>query len=269
MDARALEIVSGPGSGGRFEIADEPVVIGRAQEGPGALAGDHEISRRHAEVSAIEGGRVVIEDLGSTNGTFVNGEPIAAPTVLSPGDTIEVGETTLRVAASSSELAQGGVHRLPEDLIGTLISRAPVKREWILGAAARGFVIVLVVELVIRTIAVEVFDVSPDIPSMRLTSVLIITILPVIGNSLGFYMNFGRPEEHSAVRYLVPAFVMVLLIAALWVILIPPGEGAAAYVLTVLMVLVAPCILLPLLLGLRVRTALAAEARLTGPTPRR
>ena len=128
-------------------------------------------------------GRVMVEDLGSTNGTLVNGTPIAGPTILSPGDTIEVGDTTLRVAAGPADLAHGGVHTLPSGFIATLVARAPVKSEWILRVAVQGFFIVLAAELVIRTIAVEYFDVTHDIPSMRLTSVLIITVLPVLGNA--------------------------------------------------------------------------------------
>ena len=261
MAARSLEIVSGPAAGDRLEI-DGPLVIGRAQEGPGALGGDGEISRRHAEVTPIEGDRVMIEDLGSTNGTIVNGKPIAGKTILGPGDTVEVGDTLLRVTEASAPLGHGGVHKLPSGFIATFIARAPVKFEWILRVAVQGFFIVLAAELLLRTIAVEYFEVTHDIPSMRPTSVLIITILPVLGNTGGFYMNFGRPEDHSAVRYLGVAFLMVFLIAALWVALIPSGEGSAAYVFTVVMVLIAPAILLPTLMALRVRAAMAAEERL-------
>ena len=263
MAACSLEIVSGPAAGERLDL-DGTLVIGRAEEGAGALGGDREISRRHAEVTPVEGG-AMIEDLGSTNGTLVNGAPIAGKTIVRPGDTVEVGDTAMKVTAAPADpLAHGGVHKLPSGFIGTLIARAPVKFEWILRVAVQGFFIVLAAELLIRTIAVEFFDVTRDIPSMRLTSVLIITILPVLGNTGGFYMNFGRPEDHSPVRYLGVAFVMVILITALWVALIPDGEGAAAYVFTVLMVLIAPSILLPTLMALRVRAATAAEARLKG-----
>ena len=57
---------------------------------------------------------------------------------------------------------------------------------------------------------------------------------------------------------------MVILISAIWVALIPAGEGSAAYLFTVLMVLIAPSILLPTLMALRVRAAMGAEARLKG-----
>ena len=65
----------------------------------GTLGQDAEISRHHARI-ARSGGAFMIEDLGSTNGTFVNGRRISKPEILSPGDRIQVGATTLVVQVS-------------------------------------------------------------------------------------------------------------------------------------------------------------------------
>jgi pSer/pThr/pTyr-binding forkhead associated (FHA) protein len=73
------------------------LLIGRHADGAGRLAEDDEISRSHARISLDRSGFCAIEDLGSTNGTFVNGLRITAPHTLSVGDTIEVGGTTLVV----------------------------------------------------------------------------------------------------------------------------------------------------------------------------
>ena len=54
------------------------------------------ISRQHARIIASDG-QVVLEDLGSTNGTFLNGERVTAPVPLRDGDTLKLGQTTLRV----------------------------------------------------------------------------------------------------------------------------------------------------------------------------
>ena len=54
------------------------------------------MSRRHA-VLRRSGGSVVVEDLDSTNGTFVNGERIKSPITVGPGDTVRVGRTTLEI----------------------------------------------------------------------------------------------------------------------------------------------------------------------------
>jgi pSer/pThr/pTyr-binding forkhead associated (FHA) protein len=94
--AARLEVVAGKAVGMSILVEDE-MVIGRHAEGAGRLADDEEISRLHARVSVDADGVCTIEDLGSTNGTFLNGERISAPEALSIGDTIELGQTTLEV----------------------------------------------------------------------------------------------------------------------------------------------------------------------------
>jgi hypothetical protein len=95
-----LSVTDGQAFGREIDVDDE-LEIGRLMTGPGALAGDPELSRRHARISRT-GGAYVIEDLGSTNGTNVNGQLLAAPHVLATGDTIEVGSTKLRVEAAGA-----------------------------------------------------------------------------------------------------------------------------------------------------------------------
>lgn len=94
--AAQLEIVAGKAIGMSILVEDE-LLIGREAEGAGRLADDDEISRSHARVTLDRSGFCAIEDLGSTNGTFVNGRRIATPTTLGPGDAIELGATTLVV----------------------------------------------------------------------------------------------------------------------------------------------------------------------------
>jgi pSer/pThr/pTyr-binding forkhead associated (FHA) protein len=91
-----LEVVAGRAIGMSILLDDE-LLIGRHADGAGRLADDEEISRSHARVSLDRSGFCAIEDLGSTNGTFVNGLRITGPQTLSVGDTIEVGGTTLVV----------------------------------------------------------------------------------------------------------------------------------------------------------------------------
>jgi hypothetical protein len=91
-----LEVISGNGTGDTLVVEDE-LVIGRHAEGPGRLSEDEEISRRHARLSREATGDYAIEDLGSSNGTFVNGLRIQSPVLLALGDSIEVGATTLVV----------------------------------------------------------------------------------------------------------------------------------------------------------------------------
>jgi pSer/pThr/pTyr-binding forkhead associated (FHA) protein len=91
-----LEVVAGRAIGMSILLDDE-LLIGRHADGAGRLADDEEISRSHARISLDRSGFCAIEDLGSTNGTFVNGLRVSGPQTLSVGDTIEVGGTTLVV----------------------------------------------------------------------------------------------------------------------------------------------------------------------------
>ena len=78
-------------------LVDDELLIGRHADGAGKLADDEEISRSHARLSLDRSGFCAIEDLGSTNGTYVNGLRIKGPQTLAVGDTVEVGGTTLVV----------------------------------------------------------------------------------------------------------------------------------------------------------------------------
>jgi pSer/pThr/pTyr-binding forkhead associated (FHA) protein len=110
-----FEVVAGRAIGMSILLDDE-LLIGRHADGAGRLADDDEISRSHARLSLDRSGFCAIEDLGSTNGTFVNGLRIAGPQTLSVGDTVEVGGTTLVVRelpVPTSERALKAVHPQP------------------------------------------------------------------------------------------------------------------------------------------------------------
>lgn len=89
-----ITVTTGPAAGRSVQIEDQ-LVIGR--EGADlTIADDAELSRRHAVLRATAAG-VVIEDLGSLNGTFVNDERISTATALSPGDAVRVGLSRLKL----------------------------------------------------------------------------------------------------------------------------------------------------------------------------
>ena len=84
-------------SGGRIVLGPDPTSIGRLPENTLPLA-DNNVSRRHCEVKAVNRSFVVY-DVGSTNGTKVNGMPIEGQHVLADGDILSVGSTHLRFEA--------------------------------------------------------------------------------------------------------------------------------------------------------------------------
>jgi len=109
-----LRVVSGPNAGQTVDV-DEEIVIGR---GDTDLAiDDEEMSGRHAVVRR-HANRLQVEDLGSTNGTFVDGARIAEPTLLGGGAEIKVGTTVLvvegvlPVSDSTGDIAPRNVTRV-------------------------------------------------------------------------------------------------------------------------------------------------------------
>jgi pSer/pThr/pTyr-binding forkhead associated (FHA) protein len=134
-----LEVVSGNAAGTELLVEDE-LIVGRHADGPGQLAGDEEISRSHARLSVDASGFVAIEDLGSTNGTFVNGLRISSPQTLSEGDTVEVGATTLvvqEVPTSDDAPAQAATADQPTAAPRTEPSQPPLHLQLEVDFAAR------------------------------------------------------------------------------------------------------------------------------------
>ena len=78
-----------------YEIDGRPLTIGRGPLNDLRLDGDEFASSRHACIEA-RGDGIWIEDLGSTNGTWVNGVRLEGTQLLIPGDVIRIGETDLR-----------------------------------------------------------------------------------------------------------------------------------------------------------------------------
>ena len=89
-----LEIVEGQDAGRQIQL-EGPIEIGRDEATDLALD-DEQASRRHARVTA-QGDLAIVEDLGSTNGTYVNGQPVEGPRAVRPGDKIRVGLTVIEL----------------------------------------------------------------------------------------------------------------------------------------------------------------------------
>jgi hypothetical protein len=91
---RILAITQGSQAGQSAELAGGTILIGRGAECQIILEDDY-VSTRHARV--VGGEEIYVEDLGSTNGTYVNGQRITAPTLITLADTVRIGKTILKL----------------------------------------------------------------------------------------------------------------------------------------------------------------------------
>jgi len=82
-------------AGDAYAIDSTALSVGRGDENDLPIAGDDYVSGRHARFEPRRDG-VYLRDLGSTNGTFVNGIRITSPRRLAPGDIVKIGETEMR-----------------------------------------------------------------------------------------------------------------------------------------------------------------------------
>jgi len=98
-----LAVEDGTDAGVVLAIGERPVTVGR-ETGCELRLTDTSSSRRHFRVLPDASGRLLLEDLGSANGTYVNGQRVQK-VVLQPGDVIGIGQTTLRFL-SEAELME-------------------------------------------------------------------------------------------------------------------------------------------------------------------
>jgi predicted component of type VI protein secretion system len=128
MPAAAFRLIvrTGPNPGVVIDLTKEVSMMGRDVTNDVVL-GDAEVSRQHSRITRTPAG-YVLEDLGSTNGTFVNGERLAAPRVLNAGDLIGVGENVTLTFDSTSPEAAATVMGAP---VGKATAAPPAR-----GAAA-------------------------------------------------------------------------------------------------------------------------------------
>ena len=90
-----LLVVEGDNSGARAELSQAPLLIGRGTDAAIKLDDDY-VSTRHAQVAA-SGDEWFVEDLGSTNGTYVGASRITQPTTIGLGTQVRIGKTILEL----------------------------------------------------------------------------------------------------------------------------------------------------------------------------
>jgi len=88
-------IVSGSGAGTSVPLSAAPILIGRGSDAQIVLDDDY-VSTRHARI-AVSGDQWFVEDLGSTNGTYIGSVRINQPTAISLGTQVRIGKTILEL----------------------------------------------------------------------------------------------------------------------------------------------------------------------------
>lgn len=99
-----------------YRLHKKPVTIGRGKEVDISLR-DNKTSRQHLRIEKVEG-RIMVEDLGSQNGTRVNGRKIRQPIEVISGDEIQIGRTMIRVRRETTKDGASGDTASPEDVGG-------------------------------------------------------------------------------------------------------------------------------------------------------
>jgi hypothetical protein len=93
--ARQLIVTQGALAGTRITLDSRPILIGRADDSTLVLDDDY-ASTRHARIS-LQGEQWYVEDLGSTNGTYLDRARVATPTRVPPGVPIRIGKTVIEL----------------------------------------------------------------------------------------------------------------------------------------------------------------------------
>src|SRR5262249_16903126 len=102
LSATAFRLHVTPAEGSPFDFAfkGDSVVVGRAADAGLGIA-DPFLSGRHSRFFRV-GSALFVEDLGSRNGTLVNGAEIAAPTAVQPGDVVQISQSSIQVHAEQT-----------------------------------------------------------------------------------------------------------------------------------------------------------------------
>lgn len=121
-----VTVLTGPSPGEVFELNAPCLVIGRSREVDIQIA-DAGLSRRHAQVMRRQDG-FYIEDLGSTNGTFYNGERLNTPHKLEDGSRIQIGENTVLRFGLQDRLEQEAARQMYEMTVRDPLTRLHNRR---------------------------------------------------------------------------------------------------------------------------------------------
>jgi hypothetical protein len=128
QDVAMLIVREGVSPRRQWPLQRSAVIIGRESDCQ-VIVDDRQASRRHARILQTEDG-YVLEDLGSKNGTFLNGQPVTAPQVLKDGDVIGIAFAAKLAFVDAGETAP----LLFDEVAGPLLRiDSAAKRVWVMG----------------------------------------------------------------------------------------------------------------------------------------
>lgn len=171
LPAASLFATEGPAAGRGFDLRSSPFAIGRDDTNDLVLP-DTAVSRRHAQIQVV-GGRWTIRDLGSSNGTLLNQQPLESPQPLHGGDLVFVGGSVLGFALEDQPVTGAGM---------------PARRR---GAVAGVLVAVALVLVAVSVAAILLLGSKPEqaggggllpaLPSVELPTIVLPTVdLPTV-----------------------------------------------------------------------------------------
>jgi pSer/pThr/pTyr-binding forkhead associated (FHA) protein len=139
-----LVVLSAGMAGRSHEIKVDKTTIGRVEDNTFQIA-EASVSSHHAEVF-LRGTEVVVKDLNSTNGTFINGEKLTGEGVLKPGQTLRLGQIEIRLEDGSSPAAPvptapsgGSASQLKKPMDQTMVMKGVSLNELEQGPRTSGF----------------------------------------------------------------------------------------------------------------------------------
>jgi pSer/pThr/pTyr-binding forkhead associated (FHA) protein len=188
-----LLVTKGDDQGRIHETNRFPFIIGRDESADFQIKYDNNVSRKHARFTRDEAGTVWMEDLGSTNGSFVNNVRISAKTALNHGSTIIVGNTWIKFIVSSPVAPEKKASDRDEEAAGSTFTMETKKVECI-----------LVLDLSDSSRLVNLYG---DDIAMNITETLNAIAFPVFtrygadyskGTGDGFLVTFGKPAHALA-----------------------------------------------------------------------
>ena len=218
-----LVVRNGPEAGRHIEVTLEAQQMGRSEAD--LTMADRAVSKLHCEI-VMFGDSLIVKDLGSTNGTFIDGQEVTAPTSLPVGSMLQVGETLLvHEVRTPEEVAQDeqlseDVDRAVEYVLSLLpapLSEGPVRTQWRYIPSAQ-----------LGGDAFGMFVMTSNHFAMTYSSDYnwaVLVAISIAGALIRIYFVARQKGDAS----LLPVFIALILLLAVSFLIVPKSTVAAAH----------------------------------------